>query len=316
MVVTDLHGDWEAYRRYRDRFVELEAKGQADYLIFSGDLIHAETPDSDKSIEIVFDVLALQAAYGQAIIYLSGNHEMPHIYGVTLSKGRKDYTPDFEKSLSQSSYRSQVLTLFESLPFYLRTKAGVSLTHAGASACLTNTANALKLFHWDHRKLLDWANQILSTEDTEGLRRGYARLHKSHSYENLAQHYLAVSGRDDPRYDDLLRGFIVGSYPIFGQLLWPALFTRCEKEYGAGDYAIFLDAMLKELSADFFPQHLLIAGHISVKGGYEVIAHRHLRLASAEHATPHTAGQYLLFDTARPARNIKDLLQGLGSVFV
>jgi hypothetical protein len=30
MVVTDLHGDWEIYQRYRDRFVDLQAKGQAD----------------------------------------------------------------------------------------------------------------------------------------------------------------------------------------------------------------------------------------------------------------------------------------------
>ncbi len=30
MVVTDLHGDWEAYTRYRDRFLALHATGQAD----------------------------------------------------------------------------------------------------------------------------------------------------------------------------------------------------------------------------------------------------------------------------------------------
>jgi hypothetical protein len=315
MVVTDLHGDWDAYQRYRDRFVGLQAKGQVDYLIFSGDLIHAEIPENDKSLEIIFDVLALEATYGQAIIYLSGNHEMPHIYGVTLSRGQKDYTPDFEKAISQSSYRAQVLALFESLPFYLRTKAGVSLAHAGAPACLSDPVNALKLFHWDHQELLSWANQILITEDIEGLRRGYARLHKSHSYEDLAQYYLAVSGPDDPRYDDLLRGFIIGSYPIFGQLLWPALFTRCEYEYGPNDYAIFLEAMLKELSLDFSRQHLLIAGHLKVKGGYEIVAQRHLRLASAQHAAPRKAGQYLLFDTAQPVRDIKELLRGLGSVF-
>jgi hypothetical protein len=28
MVVTDLHGDWDAYARYRERFIELHAAGQ------------------------------------------------------------------------------------------------------------------------------------------------------------------------------------------------------------------------------------------------------------------------------------------------
>ena len=41
MVVTDLHGDWDAYRRYRDCFVDLRSKNLADWLIFTGDLIHS-----------------------------------------------------------------------------------------------------------------------------------------------------------------------------------------------------------------------------------------------------------------------------------
>ncbi len=47
MVVTDLHGDWEAYARYRDRFVELLAAGRADCLVFAGDLIHREPGDGE-----------------------------------------------------------------------------------------------------------------------------------------------------------------------------------------------------------------------------------------------------------------------------
>jgi hypothetical protein len=315
MVVTDLHGDWEAYQRYRDCFVGLQAAGQADYLIFSGDLIHAEMPEFDKSLEIVLDVLALQATYGQAIIYLSGNHEMPHLYGITLARRHKEYTPPFEHALSQSQYRAEVMALFDSLPFYVRTKAGVSLTHAGAPAAIVEPANVLQLFHWNHQEILNWADQALKSEDITALRAGYAKLSRQSSYEALARHYLAVSGPDDPRYDDLLRGFIVNSYPIFDKLLWPALFTRCEKEYGLNDYAIFLDALLNELSVDFCPQDLLVSGHISVNGGHQVIAHRQLRLASAEHAIPRKAAQYLLFDTARPIRDINDLLKGLGSVY-
>ena len=39
-VVTDLHGSREAYLRYRDRFLTLRARGEADVLVFLGDVIH------------------------------------------------------------------------------------------------------------------------------------------------------------------------------------------------------------------------------------------------------------------------------------
>jgi hypothetical protein len=108
----------------------------------------------------------------------------------------------------------------------------------------------------------------------------------------------------------------MGSHPAFEHLLWPALFTRCEKEYGLHDYTIFLKAMLEALSVDFFPQQWVVAGHTSVKGGYQLVAGRqHLRLASAEHATPREAGCYLLFDTAQPPRTSDDLLKGLGTIY-
>ena len=126
MVVTDLHGDWDTYQRYRDRFVDLQAANNANCLIFTGDLIHAENQHSDRSIKIVLDVLALQNSYGPAIIYLCGNHELPHIYGLNLAKGDRIYTPDFEKSLTESKQRDEVITLFASLSFYVRTRAGVS----------------------------------------------------------------------------------------------------------------------------------------------------------------------------------------------
>ncbi len=49
MAVTDLHGDWGAYQRHRDRFVDLEAKGRADYLIFTGDLLDHKTQQARLS---------------------------------------------------------------------------------------------------------------------------------------------------------------------------------------------------------------------------------------------------------------------------
>jgi hypothetical protein len=315
MIVTDLHGDWDAYRRYRDRFAYLQANNRVDCLIFTGDLIHHDDPNGpDRSVEIVLDILGLQARYGQAIIVLCGNHEMPHIYGISLAKGQREYTPAFEAALSASQRRADVMALFDSLPFYVRTRAGVLIAHAGAAAPCVKSDKMIQLFNWSHQDLLAWAEAMMTAEGVAALRAGYARLNHL-PYDVMAQYYLAVSGPDDPRYNDLLRGTLASHNPAFSDLLWPALFTRCEQEYGSADYAIFLEAMLQEASLDFTPQQILVAGHMTIKGGYQLVAQRHLRLASAHHARPRETARYLLFEAAQPIREVKALLPGLESVY-
>jgi predicted phosphodiesterase len=337
MVVTDLPGDWEIYQRYRDRFVDLQAKGQADYLILTGDLIHGEDSQQlDKSVEIVLDVIELQARYMSALIYVCGNHELPHIYGISLSKGRKIYTPDFERALNQSGARSEIISLFHTLPFFVRTEAGVTITHAGASAPLRASEKACQIFNWSHQAILDWADESLAPKNLEFLRQGYANRHQI-PYDTLIEYYLDVSDPADPRYNDLLRGFTVSNHTSFEEVLWPVLFTRCEEEYAlkkhsflqavmgkfynnpavseGDDYNTVLEKTLAALSVDFIPQQVLVAGHIKVEGGHQIVAQKHLRLASGYHATPTSAGKYLLFDTAHPIKTAEDLLSGLGSVY-
>ena len=310
-VVTDLHGDWDAYARYRDRFIELRAAGRADCLIFTGDLIHRE-PDAgaDRSLDMVLDILNLQERYGDAIVYLCGNHELPHLYGFVLGKGRTEYTPGFEAVLSQSGRRGDILALFESLPFFIRTAAGVSIAHAGASAPLADRAQAARLFDWNHLVLRTWAEERLAEGDRAELRSGYARLSGESSYDAMAQRYLAVPSPADPRYDDLLRGFFVTAHPDFG-IVRSALFTRCELEDSEAAYTARLAAALGQLSVGYAPQRLLVAGHIATSGGHAVVAQRHLRLASGAHAHTPAARAYLLFDTARSIHGIDDLLAGL-----
>lgn len=311
MVVTDLHGDWDAYALYRDRFTALHAAGKADCLIFAGDLIHRE-PDAraDRSLDIVLDILSLRERYGDAILCLCGNHELPHLYGFVLGKGLTEYTPGFEAALSQSGRRADALALFESLPFFIRTAAGVSIAHAGASAPLSDTAQAARLFAWDHQAVRAWAAERLAEGERAELRSGYARLSGESSYDAMARRYLAVSGPDDPRYDDLLRGFFATAHPDF-QILRSALFTRCEQDDSEADYAARLAAALEQLSFGYAPQRLLVAGHLATPGGHTVVVAQHLRLASGTHAHPAASRAYLLFDMARSIESIDDLLAGL-----
>ncbi len=311
MVVTDLHGDWDLYRRYRDWFLRQYERGEVQYLIFTGDLIHQVEKDApDGSLQIVLDVSALQKTHPGAVIYLLGNHEMVHIYHVPLSKNDRVFTPAFEAAMGE--HRPQVLELFAGLPFFVRTKAGVSVTHAGAAAALSEDENVARVFAFDHRHVFERVDALLAGKDMERLRQGYAHF-SGIPYRTQAERYFAVSSPDDPRYDDLLRGVYATSDPDF-ELLWEVLFTRCEKEYGNGDYGIFLNALLVKLSHQFVPQQFLVAGHISVRKGAKVVSRRHLRIASGVHAVPPASAQVLLFDTGRTVRNIQSLRKGLRSM--
>ena len=168
MVVTDLHGDWPAYQRYRDRFVDLQAKGQVDYFILTGDVIHSEAPEQpDRSVEIVLDLIALRETYDQAVIYLCGNHELVHLYGLPLSKNGQEYTAPFEQALSRSGGRAEIMALFDELPFFLCTRAGVSLTHAGASAPLADPGQASQLLEWSHQAMRAWADDRLNQNNRD-----------------------------------------------------------------------------------------------------------------------------------------------------
>jgi hypothetical protein len=311
MIVTDLHGNWDVYQRYRDRFIQLLHNGEADCLIFTGDLIHSSSDSvPDKSLEIIVDFLELQAGYGDRVIFLCGNHELPHIYGFGLGKGEKEFTPPFEAALSRTSHRSAVINLFMSLPFYLRTAAGVTITHAGAIEAINDPETALKLFTWDHKAYIAKADALLAEMDVEGMRRAYAKLSGAATYDELARHYLAVNDADDPRYDDLLRGMLVTMYSDFKHLR-SALFTKCESEIGKDAYSDIVVGFLEVLSKDFRPQHLLVAGHIEVPGSYQIVGKNHFRLASGSHATPLKAGQYLLLDTEKPVEEVERLLNNL-----
>jgi hypothetical protein len=179
---------------------------------------------------------------------------------------------------------------------------------------MTEIGSASALYTWNHRQRLLKASTSLANTEVAGLRRAYARLSGAESYDALARHYLSVTGPDDPRYDDLLRGFFATTDDDF-RWLRSALFTKCEHEYGAAEYAKVLATTLQRLSIGHTPQQVLVAGHMAVPGGYQVVARGHLRLASASHATPREAGLYLLFDTARPIDGIGDLLGGLHSVY-
>lgn len=324
MVVTDLHGSWDVYRRLRDLFLEQQAKGSLDRLVLCGDLIHSEGPDDvDSSLEMLLDVMSLQAELGtDRVIMLLGNHELPHIYGLSLAKGSTQYTPRFETSLTRldQQYRSlyrrkNVIQFLASLPFFVRTRAGVMLTHAGAASDVASAEHVNRLARIDHYELIAAADRELNRYDIESLRRGYSHF-TGLSYEEQARRYLAVTGAGDPRYNDLLRVlFLTGQNTEF-DLMWNTLFSQNELVDGSGSYVDTVKVFLRFVSeVSPYDQQVLVAGHITAKNGYELIGTQKLRVASFTHAIPRRAARYLILDCARPVSSAADLVPHLRPVF-
>jgi len=313
MVVTDLHGDWDAYQRYRDTFFQLQALGQADILILNGDMIHASAPaNQDKSLEIVLDIIRLKKELGDSLVYVLGNHELPHIYSITLQKGEELFTPRFE--FNMGGKRQEIVSFFDSLPFYVRTSGGVSICHAGASTALGETDGVSRVFNYSHQRVLQRTRAQITKEERPSLIRAMRKMH-GRTYNDMARNWFAISGLNDPRYDDFLVGTLTTSDEDF-ELLWSALFTRNEKEYGSNSYQVLLSTMLQALSEGYAQQSILITGHIDCKGGHKMVNRHQLRVASAKHALPREAGLYLLFNIRERFETAADLVPQLRSVFL
>jgi Calcineurin-like phosphoesterase len=316
MVVSDLHGDKDAFARHVGRFLQLRTRKKVERLLILGDLIHRVNPnEQDDSLPMVLDLIRMQRSLPPgSVVALLGNHELPHLYGVTLAKGRTEYTPGFEQALSRSGRRDEVLGFLNDLPFYVRTAAGVMFTHAGPDG--NAMANVDKLRYMDHRAILAEFDHALSLNPyPEQLRALYGQT-MGMPYEVLARYYLGVSGPEDPRYDHLIRSVMIGQESREFELLWDTLFTLCEQAMPLPVYERLLAVFLETFSQDApAPQRFLVTGHIPVKGGHTVVTEQHLRLASAAHAQPREAGQYLLLDIGQPVDSMQALESALGSVF-
>lgn len=324
MVVTDLHGAWDVYRRLRDQFLAQQAKGAVDHLVICGDLIHNEgLEEVDASLDMVLDVMALQAELGsERVIMLLGNHELPHIYGLTLAKGSVEYTPRFEAALTRFDQRyksplrrKDVIAFLAGLPFFARTKAGVLLTHAGASADVASARHVERLKNLNHQDLINSADNELRKFDIGSLQRGYSHF-TGVSYEEQAKRYLAVTGPDDPRYNELLRVLFLSGQNTDFDLMWNTLFSQNELDVGEGTYIKIVKNFLQYISeASPHEQRVLVAGHIGVKDGYAEVGKQQLRVASYTHAFPKRAARYLLLDCNKPVQSAADLIPYLKLVF-
>lgn len=316
LVTTDLHGAGTVYDHLRATFLRLRAEGVVNRWIICGDLIHSSGPEEqDDSLRMTLDVMQLQEELGHdTVIMLLGNHEMPHIYGISLSKGPLTFTPRFEHALTALDHqtkaryrRRDVMAFFRRLPFYARTKAGVTLSHAGPALALA-TANLIEvILDFDHDALLKLAEDRMRAKyDTVAFKTN-AR------YLAQAKEELAVEGPFDPRLSDLARAIIVSQTCEDFELLWDVLFARNETDgTPLSSYKQVIQGALHQLSLyGPYEQRVIVAGHIGVEGGHKLVGSQQLRLASYSHAHPNEAGQVLLLNCEEPINTAEELVPHL-----
>ena len=212
--------------------------------------------------------------------------------------------------------RAHVMALLDSLPFYVRTAAGVMLTHVGASPVALQPANRDRLADFDHQQVIREADAWLAGRTLADLKAEYQRQTGCTDYDEEVAYWLGVDAPDDPRYRDLLRTLAFNRPESALNLLWEAFFTRNEQSMPLGTYNQVAAQFLETWSAGApAPQRVLVAGHIPVAGGYQIVGEHQLRLASRAHAHPEETGRYLLLDCAAPVDTPDQLIDHLGSVF-
>jgi hypothetical protein len=316
LVTTDLHGAGAVYDHLRDTFLRLHKQGVVNRWIICGDLIHSSGPEEDDaSLRMLLDVMHLQDTMGrETVILLLGNHEMPHIYGITLSKGTITFTPRFEQALTALDHQSKihyrrrdVMAFLRRLPFYVRTKAGVTLTHAGAALPLA-TANLVEvILDFDHDALLKLADDRMRAKYDVFALKTNAR------YLAQAASELAIEGPYDPRLPEFARAIVVSQTCEDFHLLWDVLFARNETDGTAlSNYRQTMRRALEQLSAcGPYEQRVFVAGHIGVDGGHKRVGLEQLRLASYSHAYPNEQGEVLLLNCETPVNYAEELVPHL-----
>jgi hypothetical protein len=312
MVVTDLHGEGDVYDRLKSNFLELRRAGQVDRLIICGDLIHGYRESyEDDSLRMVLDVMHLQKEFGADVVtLLMGNHEMPHVYSVPFAKGNLEFTARFEEALVHSSQHDAVMGFLKGLPFYACTQGGVLISHAGATPSVTSAEQAERILTFDHHALL------MLAEDK--LQNGYDldSLKTDKQYIKLARHYLALDDVNHPRFHHFLRGQLMSQTSADFQFLWDVLFAKNEIGWNVSGYSVIVEAFLNAISEHSpFEQKVIVAGHISVEGGHQLVGELQLRVASYAHAGPKRAGEYLMLDCAKPVEKAADLVANLRPTF-
>ena len=139
MVVSDIHGNYEDFKKY----VKIWEKGGKDtHIIFLGDLIHGTSPENDKSVQILLD--AFKYNKNNNFHLLMGNHEWYQIHDKPIYKMGVNQTEGFSKYLKDCSITPEILYEFMgTFKKFAVTPNGLFICHAGPSHYMGHLLNEI-----------------------------------------------------------------------------------------------------------------------------------------------------------------------------
>ena len=134
IVVTDLHGNFDDYKRYMEIWEKY--KSNNFQFILTGDFIHAMGIKDDKSIDILESV-KYNWENSENFHILLGNHEWSTISSVSVYKGGLNQSQYFEGLLKErfgdqwSKKLEEYQNFFKKLPIAVKTDNKVFISHGG-----------------------------------------------------------------------------------------------------------------------------------------------------------------------------------------
>jgi hypothetical protein len=139
IVSTDMHGNAEDFAALRDRFLAARDREAETYWAILGDAVHGPSPEArerrpdlydydDQSAAIVRGVLELQAAHGEHVAYVLGNHDHGHVGGPHTAKFYPDEVVALERRCSEDE-RVGIKELFSNALLAAVAPCGVLMAH-------------------------------------------------------------------------------------------------------------------------------------------------------------------------------------------
>lgn len=277
LFTSDLQGALHDFEQVLLKYSELRRAGEADFLVFGGDLLHAYPGYRDNSLELLQRLSSLREK-DPNIILLMGNHELSHVLHWRLRKGRLNFTEELEEMIKGA--REEFATLLSRLPFGIVTQGGVLLQHTGPSKVL----GSLNLDDDGDEKLWDWFWNI---DFQESMPNGPAplKVFKPEFGSNLLN-------------------------TVQGKLLWEAFMNKNEFQYE--DYPSVLSRYLKNFQGTV---SFIISGHIPVATGAKKLFDHQLRICSGYGAQSDREKKLLLIDASLTYKNLGELEAGLVDLF-
>jgi hypothetical protein len=292
VVASDIHGNWEDYQRVRKRFEQLRKANRAEVLALGGDIIHSERGE-DSSVRILDDLIDNP---DDCVLSMMGNHELAHIYHMSVSAGNHSITDAFEEQVAGK--RERYAGFMKKMPYAIRTRGGVLINHSGANAAMSKKCGFTNLNAFvDGFNLIDLLDHDAVIEELKTFVRCAYRQEGKTLPEGFFDGYTPEIGQ------------IFGDSGI-GKYLWDVFFNGNEHEYG-NNYRSILNSFLEVMSTGRDPLQFLVSGHLPVPAeGYQTLYGTQLR-ASLTHCADKSRRKLPLIDAARNYDTIEQIVNSM-----